>query len=299
MVIVLGSTNLDQVGHVTRLPKPGEAVAGGSFTTSPGGKGANQALAARRAGAEVRFHSAVGRDVFAEEALACLRADGVDLAGVTTAPTHTGIAMILVDAEGENVIAVLPGANASVSPDHVARALEGARKGDILLLQQEVPVATNHLALDAARKAGLRTILNIAPYLPETPDLAAKADILIANETEFELLAGEDGMDAAGREAALNRLHGETGQTIIVTLGADGVIAARAGALHRSAGLKIEPVDTVGAGDTFCGYFAASLADGLDFPAALRRAAVAGSLACLKAGAQPSIPVAEDVAKRL
>ena len=285
MVIVLGSTNLDQVGLVTRLPKPGETVAGGSFSTSPGGKGANQALAARRAGAEVRFHSAVGRDVFAEEALTCLRADGVDLAGVTTAPTHTGIAMILVDAEGENVIAVLPGANATVSPDHVARALEGARKGDILLLQQEVPVATNHLALDGARKAGLRTVLNIAPYLPETPDLAAKADILIANETEFALLTGQEPSPAsvAARAEA-------TGQVVIVTLGAEGALLAEGDKVTALPAPKVKPVDTVGAGDTFCGYLGAGLDAGLSLTEAMARAIKAASLAVTRAGAQAAIP---------
>jgi len=143
------------------------------------------------------------------------------------------------------------------------------------------------------------TIINIAPLTPDAARLGRMADIVIANETEFERLAGQDNMTPAEREAALKALHEETGQTIIVTLGADGVIAMRGGAFHRVMGLKIEPVDTVGAGDTFCGYFAASLDQGLDLAAALRRAAVAGSLACTQPGAQPAIPSAGDVDARL
>ncbi|MDY6961239.1 MAG: PfkB family carbohydrate kinase, partial [Pseudomonadota bacterium] len=129
--------------------------------------------------------------------------------------------------------------------------------------------------------------------------LAALADIVIANETEFELLVGRSDLEPAAREEALLELHGETGQTFIITLGADGVIAARDGALHWAKGLKIEPIDTVGAGDTFCGYLAAALDSGIAFDQALRRAAVAGSLACLKPGAQPSIPTRDEVEGRL
>ncbi|MGO6901092.1 PfkB family carbohydrate kinase, partial [Rhizobium ruizarguesonis] len=178
-------------------------------------------------------------------------------------------------------------------------AIGRMNEGDILMLQLEVPAAAVERALSAARAKGVTSILNLAPLIPDAPRLGRLADIVIANETEFERLAGQEGMDAQAREAALARLHAETGQTLIVTLGADGVIAIRDGAISRAQGLKIEPVDTVGAGDTFCGYFAASLDDGLDFVSALRRAAVAGSLACLKAGAQPSIPLSEEVADRI
>lgn len=290
MVIVIGSTNLDQVGLVSRMPGPGETVAGSDFLIFPGGKGANQALAARRAGAEVRFHSAVGDDLFAAQALKLLQADGVDLSGVTTAATHTGIAMILVDGAGENSIAVLPGANATVDAAHVERAFAGAGPGDVLLLQQEVPVATNHLALDRARQLGLRSILNIAPFLPQTPEMAAKADILIANETEFALLTG-----VAATPASVAARAEAAHQLVIVTLGPEGALMSDGGPAKALPARRVEVVDTVGAGDTFCGYFGAGLEAGLPEEDAARQALTAGSLAVTRQGAQTSIPRLAEV----
>jgi ribokinase len=299
MITILGSINMDLIATTERLPKPGETVAGNSFSTAAGGKGANQALAARRAGATVRMNGAVGEDGFAQPALALLTEAGTDLSAIRRVSEPTGTALILVGGDGENMIAVVPGANGTATAGHAAAAVDALAAGDILMLQLEIPVPAVETALTAARAKGLRTVLNLAPLIPDAPRLGRLADIVIANETEFERLAGQDDMTASDREAALARLHAETGQTLIVTLGGDGVIAIRDGRLFRARGLIIEPVDTVGAGDTFCGYFAASLDQGLDFEAALRRAAVAGSLACLKPGAQPAIPLAEEVTARL
>jgi ribokinase len=299
MITIFGSINMDLIATTDRLPKPGETVAGNGFSTAAGGKGANQALAARRAGATVRLSGAVGNDAFAEPALALLDTAGTDLSTVRRVSEATGTALILVGSDGENMIAVVPGANGTNTSEHAAAAVAALKAGDTLMLQLEIPVAAVEMALNAAKAKGVRTVLNLAPLIPEAARLGRLADIVIANETEFERLAGQDNMSASEREAALVRLHGETGQTLIVTLGGDGVIAIRDGELARAKGLVIEPVDTVGAGDTFCGYFAASLDQGLDFHASLRRAAVAGSLACLKPGAQPSIPVASEVAEEL
>jgi ribokinase len=299
MITVFGSINMDLIATTERLPKPGETVAGNGFSTAAGGKGANQALAARRAGCGVRMAGAVGKDSFAVPALALLKDAGTELETVKTVDEPTGTALILVGGDGENMIAVVPGANGTVTADDAERAVGAMSDGDILMLQLEVPVAAVERALAAARAKGVRSVLNLAPLIDDAARLGRLADIVIANETEFERLAGQENMSADEREAALKRLNGETGQTLIVTLGADGVIAIRDGHLLRAKGLKIEPVDTVGAGDTFCGYFAASLDEGLEFEAALRRAAVAGSLACLKQGAQPSIPLTADVAKAL
>ncbi len=296
MITVFGSINMDLIATTARLPKPGETVAGNGFSTAAGGKGANQALAARRAGALVRMAGATGRDGFADPAVELLKEAGADLSLVKQVEDPTGTALILVGGDGENMIAVIPGANGTVSAADADKAVSAMKAGDILMLQLEVPVPAVLEALSAARTKGITTIINIAPLIEDAARLGRLADIVIANETEFELLAGQDDMSVADREAAMARLHAETGQTLIVTLGADGVIAIREGELLRAGGLKIEPVDTVGAGDTFCGYFAASLDQGLDFADALRRAAVAGSLACLKAGAQPSIPLADEVA---
>jgi ribokinase len=299
MITVFGSINMDLIATTQRLPKPGETVAGNGFSTAAGGKGANQALAARRAGRSVTMAGAVGHDGFSDEALALLKEAGTDLQSVKRADEPTGTAIILVGGDGENMIAVVPGANSTVTPQDADQAVGAMSKGDTLMLQLEIPVSAVEQALAAARAKGVTTILNLAPLITDAARLGRLADIVIANETEFELLAGQENMSAEDREAALKRLNTETGQTLIVTLGGDGVVAIRDGAISRAKGLKIEPVDTVGAGDTFCGYFAASLDEGIDFEPALRRAAVAGSLACLKAGAQPSIPSRDDVANKL
>lgn len=297
MITVLGSANLDLIGTVTRIPKPGETVPGDTFSTAAGGKGANQALAARRAGAEVTMFAAVGDDTFAAEALGELEAGGVDLTNVPNVPnTATGIAMILVDAEGENVIAILPGANGTLDAHKAEAALATLKRGDILMMQQEVPVACTDRALDLAMAKGVTTILNTAPFLPTTAASARKASIVIANETEFALLCD-------GQTEPLDGLMADwvakTGNTIIVTLGPDGARAATQDGLFAVPALKVDPMDTVGAGDTFCGYLAAGLDAGMRLEDAMRRAAVAASLACLKPGAQPAIPMAVEVESAL
>lgn len=292
MITVFGSTNLDQIGTVTRLPQPGETVAGGTFSMAPGGKGANQALAARRAGAEVLHVSAVGNDAFADLATRLLKEGGVDLSRLRVAEAATGIAMIFVDEEGENVIAILPGANGTVSAADAEHHLAGLSRGDIVLLQQEVPQAATSRALEIAREKGARSVLNTAPFLPDTPHLAALADIVVANETEFALLSGRPIEEL---EAAMTAWAAKTGRTIVVTLGPDGARAATPEGSFAVPAHKVTPVDTVGAGDTFCGYLAAGLDAGLGLEQAMRRAAIAGSLACLNPGAQPAIPLAKDV----
>ncbi|MBT9372097.1 ribokinase [Rhizobium sp. CSW-27] len=299
MITVFGSVNMDLIATTERLPAPGETVAGDSFSTAAGGKGANQALAAQRAGSSVRMVAAVGSDAFATPALALLEAAGADLSAVRRVSEPTGTALILVGGDGENMIAVVPGANGTFSAEDGAAALSGMADGDTLMLQMEVPAAAVEAAMQAAKARGIRTLFNTAPLTADAIRLAGLASILVANETEFELLIGKHGLDDAARLAEMQALHAKTGQTLVVTLGGDGVVALHAGEVLRAKGLVIEPVDTVGAGDTFCGYLAASLDQGLDFAAALRRAAVAGSLACLKPGAQPAIPTAAEVAARL
>lgn len=292
MITVFGSTGLDQIGTVPRLPGPGETVLGGVFTTAPGGKGSNQALAARRAGAAVRHVGAVGDDAMAAQALALLKAGGVDLSAVKTVPGATAVAMIFVDAHGENCIAVLPGANATISADEADTALSELPPGGIVMLQQEIDQAATDHALDLCKANGLVSILNTAPYLESTPSVAPKASILVANETEFALLTKTTLAELDDAMAAWARQHG---QTVIVTLGKDGAKAATPETSFSVPSLPITPVDTVGAGDTFCGYLAAGLDAGLDLETAMARAAYAGSLACLKPGAQPAIPFATEV----
>lgn len=293
MIIVIGSINLDLIANVDRLPAPGETVHGSGFATAPGGKGANQALAAARAGVSVRMVGAVGKDSFAAEALALLRDGKVDLSGVAETFASTGTALIMVGDDGENIIAVVPGANGSVLPGDLSKAF--LRKGDVVLLQHEIPLQTVSAALDAARAAGAITVLNTAPFSRDAAAFLGKADYVVANETEFDLYAEAMSLKGADRPARMRDFATRTGRTIVVTLGGDGVLAATPTEFLQVAALKITPVDTVGAGDTFCGYLAAGLSTGLGLEQALARAAAAGSLACLKPGAQPAIPLAADV----
>jgi ribokinase len=205
----------------------------------------------------------------------------------------TGTALILVDAKGENVIAVVPGANRSVLPGDLVAA--GLKKKEYLLLQQEIPLETVAASLRAAREVGAVSVLNTAPFRAEAASFIGEADYVVANETEFDLYADALFLPEGERTRRMAAFVEQTGRTLIVTLGADGVLAAASGQMLSAPALKVKPVDTVGAGDTFCGYLATSLASGLPLEQALRRATAAASLACLKEGAQPSIPLAAEV----
>ncbi len=292
MITVIGSINLDLIATVGRLPGPGETVSGTGFSSAPGGKGANQALAAARAGSQTRMVGAVGKDAFADEALALLKAGGVDLSQTRAVDGPTGTALILVGGDGENMIAVVPGANAHVTPEMAANS---AAEGGIVVLQYEIPLASVEAALIACRKAEGTSLLNIAPWNENATPLVAMADLIIANETEFDLYASATGLLGTTREARMANFAHTTGRILIVTLGGQGVLAMTTEGSIAVPALPITPVDTVGAGDTFCGYLAGGLDRGLILEDALRLAAAAGSLACLKPGAQPAIPMLAKV----
>ncbi|MGB7432189.1 MAG: ribokinase [Ahrensia sp.] len=296
-IFVVGSINLDMIARVPRLPQPGETLAGLSFDMAPGGKGANQALAARRAGADVRLYGAVGTDTNAQAALSLLSEAGVELSHVqhrdTTVPT--GVALILVDAgTGENEIVVVAGANGTVNATCVADVV--LTGDDCVLLQLEVPSPAVGAALAACQQSGARSLLNIAPYSNDAPGLVADADLTIANETEFDLLADAMALAGTTREARAADFARRTGKTMVVTLGGDGAFAAGPDGLVRAQAPKIEPVDTVGAGDTFCGYLGTALSEGMALGDALRLACASGAVACLHRGAQPAIPTRQRVA---
>lgn len=288
MIVVFGSLNVDLVTPVEQLPGAGETVIGPGYALHPGGKGANQALAARRAGARVALVGAVGRDAFADLALSLLAADAVDLAGVARVDTPTGAAFIAVDAQGANQIVVAAGANGVATADAMAALTLG--EGDLLLLQREVPELECLRAAKMMRAAGGRVILNIAPAGVPGPELLALVDILIANEHEAALLAGSLGWDAADPDAIAQRVDAELGTACIVTLGEAGAVGWRGGVRRRLAAPKVEAVDTVAAGDSFVGALAAALDAGFGFSGALQRGLAAGSLACTRQGAQPSVP---------
>ncbi|MFN4169456.1 MAG: ribokinase [Pannonibacter phragmitetus] len=295
MITVFGSINLDLVAAVERLPLPGETAAGPDHQNFPGGKGANQALAARRAGADVAMTAAVGTDVFAAPALANLEAAGVDLSGVRRLDGATGIAMIGVEASGENLIIVASGVNARVSASWLKGKLP---QGTLLLMQMETPAAEIRAAIAAAREAGATVILNTAPAGdPAVSELASLSDIVIANESEAMEIAGKLGLpgepEAFVRTVAEGRLG--TARLAVVTLGAKGVIAHDGTALYNVPTPKVRVVDTTGAGDAFCGAFAAALDRGDELGAALAFGVAAGSLACTANGAQGSAPDAAAI----
>jgi ribokinase len=278
MILVFGSINVDVVVPVPHLPRPGETVLGGDYVILPGGKGANQAFAARRAGAPVIMAGAVGNDDFAAVALVGLRREGVDLSLVQRRERPTGCASIMVGSDGENLIAVASGANELVRAADVPDAMLGPET--VLVCQMEVPVAENVALTRRARARGVRVVLNLAPALPIDPAALADIDVLVANEGEAATL----GQDPAQLAARLR-------QALVVTRGAAGATAylASGGRIDVPA-LAIEPVDTTGAGDTFVGVLAAGLDRSLTLADVLRRASAAAGLACLVRGAQSGMP---------
>jgi len=288
MITVFGSLNVDLVTPVERLPGAGETVLGPGYALHPGGKGANQALAARRAGAEVTMVGAVGRDGFAEIALGLLAEDGVDLSHVARVEAPTGAAFIAVDAAGNNQIVVAAGANALAKADAIEELKPG--EGDLLLLQREVPESECLRAARAMRAGGGRVILNLAPAGAPASELLALTDVLIVNEHEAQILARSLGWDETEPDAIAQRIDGERGIACIVTLGSAGAVGWHGGVRRRFEAPVVEAVDTVAAGDSFVGAFAAALQAGFGFSGALQRGLAAGSLACTVAGAQPSVP---------
>ena len=284
MIVIFGSINVDLTVPVPRLPQPGETVLGGEYSLLPGGKGANQALAARRAGAEVVLAGAVGADSFAGIALDLLRREGVDTSLVQVVEQPTGCAAIMVSNDGENTIAVAPGANAKARSDQVPDELLGANT--TLVAQMEVPPNETALLIRRLRVRGGRSVLNLAPALPIDVGLFGEIDILVANEGE----AAATGLDP-------RRLANRLRQGLVVTRGAAGATAIlRNGITIEVPALKIEPVDTTGAGDTFVGVLAAALDLGSTLETALRRASAAAGLACMARGAQTAMPNAMAIA---
>jgi len=278
MIVVFGSINVDLIVPVPRLPRAGETVLGGDYAVLPGGKGANQALAARRAGAKVVLAGAVGADSFAGIALDLLRGDGVDTRLVRVVEQPTGCAAIMVSSEGENTIAVAPGANASARSDQVPDELLSA--GTTLVVQMEVPPCETAMLIRRLRTRGGYSLLNLAPAVPIDIALLEEIDLVVANE-------GEAAATGSDPEQLARRLR----QGLVVTRGGAGALALlRDGIKIEVPALAIKPVDTTGAGDTFVGVLAAALDLGSPVEAALHRASAAAGLACLARGAQTAMP---------
>ncbi|HEX8010365.1 MAG TPA: ribokinase [Casimicrobiaceae bacterium] len=283
MIVVFGSINLDLVTRVARFPAPGETVGDASFATYPGGKGANQALAAARAGASVRMVGAVGSDAFVEPALSLLSAGGVDLHGVARVAAPTGCATILVDAHGENCIAVAPGANALADSTTVPDRL--LTPETIVVLQHEVPAHANAALIVRAHRLGARIVLNAAPARPLSIELLRQVDVLVVNEAEAS--------------AAVPPVADAPELAVAITLGARGAMLRFNGTTVAAPAPKVAVVDSTGAGDAFVGALVAALDAGAAPAEGLRFGVAAGSLACTAAGAQPALPDRAAIAATL
>jgi len=295
-IAVVGSLNIDLVVCTPHMPVPGETVIGGDFRTIPGGKGANQAVAAARLGAEVAMIGRVGDDDFGRAQLRNLGELGIDATHVIVDPeAATGIALITLDASGQNSIVLASGANMRLTKEDINTARGIILQSDVLVLQLESPLAAVAYAIDMAHAKGVEVILNPAPAQPLAKETLAKVDYLIPNESETALLTGIEVADMDSAKVAAERLRGEGVGVVILTLGDRGAFLVSATESVHIPGYEVAVVDTTAAGDAFVGGFAVALAQGQNLAQAVRYANAAGALAVTRLGAQPSLPTRREV----
>lgn len=299
-ITVIGSSNTDMVIQLDRIPRPGETVLGGEFTTAAGGKGANQAVAAARAGGDVTFVARLGRDVFGDQALAGFARDGIRTDFVFRDPrSPSGVALIFVAKDGENCIAVAGGANQRLSPADVQRAKAAILKAQAVVLQLETPLETIEAAARIAARAKVPVLLNPAPARPLPSRLLALVSILTPNETEAEQLTGVAVTNDASARLAAAKLLAKGVQTIIITLGSRGAFVATRDRQTLVPGFKVKAVDTTAAGDVFNGALAVALAEDQPLIEAVRFANAAAAISVTRLGAQPSAPRRREITRRV
>jgi len=292
-IVVVGSSNTDMVVKTARIPAPGETVIGGDFVIAAGGKGANQAVAAARLGAEVTLVARVGADLFGDKSLENFHREGIDTDFIVRDPqSPSGVALIFVDESGENSIVVAPGSNARLSPEDVDRVAERIRTADALVMQLESPIETVAHAAEIAHRAGVRVILNPAPAGMVPRDTLAKVDVLIPNESEAAQLAALDSRDEEQLGAALLAVGVKS---VIITLGSKGALLVEPAASRRFASRQVDAVDTTAAGDSFTGALACALAEGKAMPDAIEFATAAAAISVTRMGAQPSLPTRDEL----
>ncbi|MEB5974313.1 ribokinase [Pantoea dispersa] len=288
---VLGSINADHILNLAHFPRPGETVIGKQYQVAFGGKGANQAVAAGRAGADIAFIACVGADDIGERIRQQLQQDQIDTAPVeTVAQEATGVAMIFVNGEGENNIGIYSGANAALTPACVERHQQVIRSADALLMQLESPLDSVLAAARIARASHTQVILNPAPATQLSDELLALIDIITPNETEAEILTGIAVNDDDDAARAAQALHAKGIDTVLITLGRRGVWLSEQGRGQRIPGFSVQAVDTIAAGDTFNGAFITARLEGVAIQDAVRFAHAAAAIAVTRPGAQPSVP---------
>jgi len=299
-IVVVGSSNTDMIVKVPRIPKPGETILGGKFTIAAGGKGANQAVAASRAGGEVTLIARVGDDMFGRQARKGFESDHINVEYVKTDKAEpSGVALIFVDEKGENSIAVASGANAGLSPQDVDEAKDIIKSADILLMQLETPLETVAKAADIANQAGVKVILNPAPACPLNDDLLSKLSVITPNESEAELLTGFAVTDVSSAEKAALALLDIGLEMVIITMGSKGAFLKTRDESEIVPGFNVDAVDTTAAGDVFNSALAVALAEGRTLVEAIRFANAAAALSVTKLGAQPSAPKRDEIERML
>jgi ribokinase len=299
-ILVIGSSNTDMIIRVPRIPRPGETILGGTFSMAPGGKGANQAVSAARAGGRVTFVARVGDDIFGRQALRNFEADGIDIRFIARdASAQSGVALINVADDGENAISVAPGANARLTPEDIRQAAAAFESTDIILMQLETPLETVRAAAEMAESRKIPVILNPAPARDLDDGILTNVTVLTPNESEAEILTGikVNAESDAGRAAAALRARGP--RVVVITLGDKGCYASADRFEGRIPAFQVRSVDSTAAGDVFNGALAVALAERRELVYALRFASAAAALSVTKLGAQPSAPTRADIEKFL
>jgi len=294
-ILVVGSSNTDMTVKQDRFPKPGETVLGGEFKMGQGGKGANQAVAAKRLGGDVSFICKVGNDIFGDNSIKGYQTEGIDTSLIFRSEKASGTALILVDKSGENCIAVAPGANGDLTPSDIDKVADDIRSAAYLILQLEIPVESVVRAAQIAHEAGVYVILNPAPACKLPSELFPNLSLVIPNQTEISLLTGVEVNDEKSLEKAIKKLREMGVKDVVVTLGSKGSIVDDGNSSTFVPARKVQAVDTTAAGDTFCGALCVALSEGQGLVDAARFATAASALTVQRMGAQDSIPFRKEI----